>query len=159
MRSRITPFEPFEFYWKGCLMQAEIDEVEMEQSFDEPTRLRLECVVKPLDNEEIKAYYKHKEKKMDNFSELKEPIYELWRYATNFDNKKDDMSLTKKYVNRKRDEKEQLAIDNGLLDEDGTLTYEGKDLLLQMLLEKHREEFLQTIEELSSKEDEEKDGD
>ena len=161
MRSRITPFEPFEFYWEGCLMQAKIDKVEMEQSFDEPTRLRLGCVVEPLDNEETTHYNKNKGVTMNCWDTFPTSITfskpDIYRseWVTTLNNKEDDMSLTKKYANRKRDKKEQLAIDNRLLNEDGTLTYEGKDLLLQMLLEKHREEFLQTVEELSSKEDEE----
>lgn len=75
-------------------------------------------------------------------------------YIYNFDTKEDKMSYAKKYATKSRDKKEQLAIDAGLLREDGTLTSEGLELLAQILLDSHREKFYKAVEELS----EEKDG-
>lgn len=47
----------------------------------------------------------------------------------------DEMSLTKKYLFNKKSAKDRVAIEQGALNEDGTLTEQGKDLLLNLLLQ------------------------
>lgn len=70
---------------------------------------------------------------------------------TTFNNKEDDMSITKKYANRNRDKKLQKAIDSGLIKEDGVLTSEGINLLSQILFEDEeiKKKFLDAVEEFT----------
>lgn len=65
--------------------------------------------------------------------------------------KENQMSLAKKYVNKNRNKLERRAIEEGLIREDGTLTGEGKDLLLQILLDDKeiKDKFFQAINELT----------
>lgn len=153
--------KPFEFMWKGLKMQAHIQSVEVEQSFDEPSRLNLECVVVPyIDNKNQNTYNKGKGETMFCGSGLDGVIYTpdkyTWTEYKTFNNEEDNMSIAKKYANKNRDKKLQKAIEKGLIGEDGVLTCEGKALLLQILLDDKeiKNKFFDAVEELS--EDEEK---
>lgn len=73
-------------------------------------------------------------------------------YEFNYDEENEMPNLVKKYINKNRNGDEQRAIDEGLLEENGVLTQAGKDLLLQILFEKNKAEFLKETKELTEKE-------
>ena len=59
-----------------------------------------------------------------------------WTTFTNDNkNKEEEMTPTKKYLFNKKSAKEKHAVELGVLDEDGLLTEDGKDFLLNLLLE------------------------
>lgn len=59
-----------------------------------------------------------------------------WTTFTNDNNNKEkEMTLAKKYLFNKKSANEKYAIEQGALDEDGLLTEEGKDFLLNLLLQ------------------------
>ena len=58
-----------------------------------------------------------------------------WEYKTSLDDKEEKMSLAQRYLHEKKSATDRLAIDMGVLNEDGTLTCEGKDFLLNLLLQ------------------------
>lgn len=84
------------------------------------------------------------------------PLTDTVKYET-FSNEEAKMSLTKRYANRNRSADEQLAIDEGLLREDGTLTSEGREFLCQILFDDKsiKEKFYEALRELIDEEDEE----
>ncbi len=50
-------------------------------------------------------------------------------------NKEDKMSLAEEYIFNKRNEADKQAVKQGALNKDGLLTEQGKDLLLNLLLQ------------------------
>lgn len=76
--------------------------------------------------------------------------YEYHTYIYEPEKEEKKVSLIKRYVENKRDDDENLAIKMGAFNGDGTLTQEGKDLLLQLLLEDKaiKEKFYQVLDQL-----------
>ena len=70
-------YPDFIFDYQGITMKVEPTEIEFTSQIDEPMRISLEGVLKPIDNEELERYnkFKHKEEKMRIDGEIKDPYY------------------------------------------------------------------------------------
>lgn len=142
--NRINPSEPFEFEWQGVKMRAMCTGCDLERTLPEidegedgkiqinrsPDILRLECAVLP--------FIDINDKQEDNGTMMNNMVF-LGEGA----------ELAKKYALQERDSGERFAIEKGLLREDGTLTNQGLALLGQILLNKHRNEFYQVVQDLA----------
>lgn len=71
-------------------------------------------------------------------------------------NKEEKMSLVQQYLHKQKNENDKVAIEVGAMNDDGTLTCEGKELLLNILLTdpKIREQFDKAIELLKKDKEE-----
>lgn len=132
-------YPDFIFDYQGMTMKVEPTEIGFNLQMNEPTQISLEGVLRPIDKEELNNYNQYKEiQKMYDFPEISLKSYEIDSNFLKFDNlneKENKMSLAKKYIFNKKDESDKQAIKQGALDEDGTLTEQGKDLLLNLLLQ------------------------
>lgn len=74
---------------------------------------------------------------------------------TIFNEKEEPMSLTKEYKHDQQSKENKLAIDLDALNEDGTLTAEGKDLLLNILIDdpEIRKKFDKALSDIMKEED------
>lgn len=117
--------KPFQISYNGLRTAVRVTEVECSQNFDEPTRMTIECIV---DNTSTVCYDDRKENNM--FSIGSQP-YQI-SYSSN---KEDKMSLAEEYIFNKRNEADKQAVKQGALNKDGLLTEQGKDLLLNLLLQ------------------------
>ena len=81
--------------------------------------------------------------------------YENYQPITIFNEKEEPMSLTKEYKHDQQSKENKLAIDLDALNEDGTLTAEGKDLLLNILLDdpEIRKKFDKALSDIMKEED------
>ena len=117
--------KPFQISYNGLETAVRVTEVECSQNFDEPTRMTIECIV---DNTSIACYDDRKENNM--FSIGSEP----YKISCSL-NKEDKMSLAEEYIFNKKNEADKQAVKQGALNKDGLLTEQGKDLLLNLLLQ------------------------
>lgn len=83
------------------------------------------------------------------------PSQQVYTYKFVEEEKEKTMSLTKKYLNQKKNDNDKKAIELGVMNEDGTLTSEGKELLLAILLEDKdiRAKFDKVVESLLEEEE------
>ena len=114
------------FTIEGVTFKIEPTEFEVETSFGEPQRVKLEGITKTLDSRELEVYNRYKKY-------MEEIMFTNNGIITGISYEKKD-SYAKKYEMLGKGDEELDAIKKGLLNEDGTLTQEGKDLLLQVLL-------------------------
>lgn len=160
MKNLISPLEPFYCEWQGNIVKMQIQDFEMSVEAGCLPEFTLKCWQVPIDNDEIEMYYKYKQMEencMDCTSGLSGIIYYPGvdykvEYKTFNDNdlEEEKMSLAKKYLHEKKKEEDKKAIELGALYEDGTLTEEGKDLLLNILLSdpKIREQFDKVLKDI-----------
>lgn len=159
MKNLVSPLEPFYYEWQGNVAKMQIRDFEMSVGADCLPEFVFKCWQLPIDKDEAEMYYKHKrmeEKKMDYRVNLPYKIDWDWQGATTLKTKEKIMELSKAYKFNKKCKEDRRAIDLGALTEDGLLTCEGKDLLLNILLSdpKIREQFDKVLEDIDeSKED------
>lgn len=167
MKNLISPLEPFFCEWQGEVIKLRVKDLKMEVSADCLPEFTLVCWQVPIDKDEINQYNKMKEEEMDfgyNFpqknsfsrEELERyggcPVYKLTN-TNHFE--EDKMNLSKAYKFNDKCDEDRRAIDMGALTEDGLLTCEGKDLLLNILLSdpKIREQFDKVLKDLDADEE------
>lgn len=161
MKNLVNPLEPFYCEWQGNVVKMQIRDFEMSVGSDCLPEFVFKCWQIPIDNDETKMYYKHKqmEEKMNcgevSFPKIAyNPTEYKWEYGT-LTTKEKTMELSKAYKFNKKCKEDRRAIDLGALTEDGFLTCEGKDLLLNILLSdpKIREQFDKALEDIDESEE------
>lgn len=120
--------KPFQISYNGLETAVRVTEVECSRNFDEPTRMTIECIV---DNTLTTCY---DDKKENNMFSIGSQPYQI-SYSSYSSNKEDKMSLAEEYIFNKKNEADKQAVKQGALNKDGLLTEQGKDLLLNLLLQ------------------------
>ena len=162
MKNIISPLEPFFCEWQGNVVKMQIRDFNMSVEADCLPEFTFRCWQVPIDNDEIEMYNKYKQME-DKYMECGigfpkiayNPTEYKWEYKT-FNLEEEKMELSKAYKFNKKCDEDRRAIDLGALTEDGLLTCEGKDLLLNILLSdpKIREQFDKVLKELDKDEEE-----
>lgn len=117
--------KPFQISYNGLRTVVRVTGAECSQNFDEPTKITIECIV---DNTSTACYDDRKENNM--YSIGSEPYQITYSF-----NKEDKMSLAEEDIFNKKNKADKQAVEQGALNKDGLLTEQGKDLLLNLLLQ------------------------
>lgn len=158
--NKIEVYKPFIIEHQGLEVMVRTVSVNFREEAGGFPELILTCAI---DNQGSTTYNNHKEEQMycdsiinsNDFFINPSKEYKTKSITFETNNKEEKMSLAQQYLHEKKNENDKSAIEVGAMNDDGTLTYEGKDLLLNILLTdpKIREQFDKAIELL--KEDEE----